>query len=272
MRIVIATDLEGISGVCVWEQTRDRTSALYQDARRLLMGDINAAVEGCLAGGATEVLVVDGHGGGFNIVPEMLHPQAQCFTGRERRPFMSWGHIFEGLDAGHIFEGLDAAILLGCHAMAGTADGILRHTQSSAGGNQYWYNGRECGEIAQEALIYGHFGIPVVMVTGDSAATREATELLGQGIVTVAVKQSLGEQYGVLMAPATAHKAIHAGACAALERVELCQPFRMELPIEGRLRFKDAATADGFSPRRATRVDERTFEARFESALEILSF
>jgi hypothetical protein len=124
MRVVIATDLEGISGVCVWEQTRDRTSALYQDARRLLIGDISAAVEGCLAGGATEILVVDGHGGGFNIVPELLHPRARCFTGRGRRPFMSWGHIFEGLDA---------AILLGCHAMAGTAAGILRLRSSPSG-------------------------------------------------------------------------------------------------------------------------------------------
>ena len=262
MKILICTDLEGISGVCVWEQTRDRTSALYQDARRLLMGDIRAAVEGCLEGGAEEVLVSDGHGGGFNIIPELLPEGATCFAGRERRPYMSWAQIYDGVGG---------VILLGYHAMAGTPDGMLRHTQSSQGGNRYWYNGRECGEMAQSALVYGALDIPVVMVTGDTATVREANAFF-DGIVTVSVKESLGEQFGVLMAPAAAHKLIREGAREAMGRCDRCQPFRMSLPIHGQLRFRDKEHADAFTPKRAQRVDACTFEATFESGLDVLGF
>lgn len=263
MRILICTDLEGVSGVCVWEQTRERTSPHYQEARRLLMGDIAAAVEGCRAGGADDVVVSDGHGGGFNFVPELMHPGARYLTGLERPP-MAKREAF--------FRTVDAVILLGYHAMAETADGLLRHTQSSRGGNRYWYNDRECGEIAQSALVYGHFGIPVVMVTGDTATCREAREFLGESIVTVAVKEGYSAQFGLLMAPKDAHQQIREGAKEAMGRMGQCQPFTMDLPIRGRLRFGDKSIADAFRPVRAHRVDDCTFEAVFESALEIYSF
>ncbi len=263
MRVVISTDLEGISGVSVWEQTRQMESTMYQDARRLLIRDIAACVEGCVEAGATDVLVEDGHGGGFNIVPELMHPAARYFTGRNRWHTPAWERLHEGMDA---------AILLGYHAMAGTADGMLRHTQSSLGGNQYWYNDRECGEIAQSALVYGHFGTPVVMVTGDDATVREANAFLGPEVVGVSVKQGLGAEYGVLLAPARAHDLIRAGAREALGRVARVPPFAMELPIRGRLRFPDKSKADDFRPGRATRLDDYTYEATFDSALDIYAF
>ena len=263
MRVVIATDLEGISGVCVWQQTRDRTTLYYQEARRLLMGDIGAAVDGCLEGGADDVLVSDGHGGGFNIVPELMHPRATYITGTNRPPVA---------DRARVYEGVDAAVLLGYHAMAGTADGMLRHTQSSKAGNRYWYNERECGEIAQSALLFGHFGTPVVMVTGDAAACREAGGLLGQDVVTVVVKEGYGEQFGALLSPAAAHELIREGAREAMGRVATTQPFTMDLPIRGRLRFPDKSTADSFRPGRAVRTDDYTFETQFERALDIYSF
>jgi len=84
MRVYVETDLEGVSGVCVWEQTRDRDSAMYQVARKLLMGDIAALVDGLIAGGATEVTVDDGHGGGFNFMPDLMDPRANYVTGRSR--------------------------------------------------------------------------------------------------------------------------------------------------------------------------------------------
>jgi len=263
LRVYICTDLEGISGVIVWEQTRDQTSAMYQEARRLLMGDVAAAVEGCLEGGATDIVVGDGHGGGFNFLPELMHPGARYLTGRSRPPLAQRLSLYEGYDAG---------ILLGYHAMAGTADGLLRHTQSSKGGNQYWYNGRESGEIAQTSLVLGHFGTPVVMVTGDAAACREATQFLGEGPVTVSVKEGYSAEYGLLLAPEAAHETIRAGACRAMGQVAQCRPYAIDLPIRGRLRLPDKSKADGFSPSRGTRVDDYTFEATFDSALEIYSF
>jgi len=263
MRVIVCTDLEGISGICVWEQTREMTTQLYQDARRLLMGDVAAVVEGCREAGADDVLVHDGHGGGFNFVPELMHPGARYLTGRARPRFSDYAARIQGFDA---------AILLGYHAMAGTPDGFLRHTQSSRGGNRYWYNGRECGEIAQSALLYGHFGIPVVMVTGDTATCREAREFLGEQTVTVAVKEGFGEQFGALLAPLAAHDLIRQGAREALGRAGECKPFTLDLPIRGRLSYPDKETADKLNPRRSQRVDDTTFEALFESALHIHEF
>ncbi len=263
MRVIIETDLEGISGVVVWDQTRDLNSHHYQEARRLLMEDIGAAVEGCLAGGADDIVVTDGHGGGYNFVPEMMHSNARYLTGKVRPPMSQRGHIYEGFDA---------AILLGYHAMQGTADGILQHTQSSLGGNRYWYNDVECGEIVQSALLMGYFGTPVVMVSGDEAACRETEEFLGEDVVLVAVKEGYAEQFGMLLAPGAARELIREGAQEAMGRGGGCEPFVMELPIEGRLRFPDKSTADGFRVRRGRRVDEHTFEATFERALDIYEF
>jgi len=264
MRIFISTDLEGISGVCVWDQTRDLTSAGYQEARRLLMGDIAAVVEGCRDAGVDgDIIVSDGHGGGHNFVAELMSPQAVYLTGKARPP-MSQREA--------IYAGFDAAILLGYHAMAGTPDGILRHTQSSKGGNRYWYNDRECGEIVQSSLMYGHFGTPVIMVTGDDATCREAHDFLGPDVVTVSVKKGISEQFGFLPAPETARGLLREGAAKAVENAGRCRPFTMELPIRGRLRFPDKARADAQRPRRARRVDDCTFEAVFENATQIYEF
>lgn len=263
VRVIIDTDLEGISGVCVWDQTRDPTTTHYQEARRLLMGDVNAAVEGCLGGGAEEVVVDDGHGGGFNFLPELMHPNAKYLTGKSRPPLGQREHVYRGFDA---------ALLVGYHAMAGTEDGLLRHTQSSAAGNRYWYNDRECGELVQSALVLGHFGTPVVMVTGDEATCREARGFFGEDIVTVPVKEGYAEQFGTLLAPAAAQALIQEGAREALRRVSRCKPFVMELPVRGQLRFPDKSTADAYRPIRACRPDDYTFEATFECALEIYEF
>ncbi|NLV74843.1 MAG: aminopeptidase [Chloroflexi bacterium] len=263
MRVIVETDLEGISGVVSWEQTREMSSAMYQSARDLLMGDVNALVEGLIAGGADDIIVLDGHGGGFNFIPERMHPGARYFTGRNRRPFLGWEELYQGADAG---------ILLGYHAMAGTPDGMLRHTQSSMQGNRYWYNECESGEIAQDALVFGHYDIPVILVSGDHAACREARALLGDGLTTVEVKRGYGEEFGLLLAPEAAHDRLREGARQALGRTSQCRPYRLELPIRGRLRFPDKSVADRFVPARATRVDDYTYDASFDSARDIYFF
>jgi len=265
MHVLIDTDLEGISGVCVWEQTREMTSAMYQEARRLLMGDIRAAAEGLQAAGVEQITASDGHGGGFNFVPELMMRGVHYLTGRSRPPFSRREEM-------EIYQDFDAVILLGYHAMAGTPRAFLAHTQSSRGGNRYWYNDRECGEIVQSALVFGHFGIPIIMVTGDDATAREARTFLGDTVVTISVKRAYGEQFGALLAPDEAHERIRTGAREAALRVSQCRPFTMELPIRGRLRFPGKERADAFKPRRARRVDDNTFETVFERAIEIYEF
>ncbi len=261
MKIYISTDLEGVSGVCIFEQTREKGTPLNEHARKLLMGDIAAVVQGCLDGGAADVVVMDGHGGGFNFILDMAHPGATYVTGFDRP------QVMPGFDAA-----CDAVILLGFHAMNGTKTGLLHHTQSSKAESKYWYNGREMGEIGQEAIICGHLGIPIVMVTGDQATCDEARQLLGDEIVTVAVKQGYSRQCGRLLAPARAHQLLREGAVRAMKAVPRCKPFKMPPPIEGRLQVATKEIADAIKPVRARRVDDRTFVAVFENPQDILKF
>lgn len=128
MQVIIDSDLDGISGICCWEQARDSTSLPYQQGRHLLTAEINACVEGCLVGGADEVLVEDNHGYGFNIIRDA--PSSSHLYGRNRHPFLCWQDQFPHTDA---------AILLGYHAMAGTLGALLCHTQTAAIANRYWH-------------------------------------------------------------------------------------------------------------------------------------
>ena len=260
MKIYIITDIEGISGMCVFQQSRE-PGPENERARHLLMGDVNAAVQGCLDGSADEVVVLDGHGSGFNFIMEEMHPDGFFVTGLQRP------QVFCGLD-----ETFDAVLLVGYHAMMGTETGMLHHTQSSKDENRYWYNDRETGEIGQMAIMVGQYDLPIVLVTGDRAACDEAKSFLGEEVVTVSVKEGYGRQCGKLIAPQKARQLIRDGAKEAMTRIQKVRPSKPTLPIEGRLQFKSKDIADQFTPRRAKRVDERTFSATFEEALDILWF
>jgi D-amino peptidase len=262
VKVFVFSDLEGVSGVCRFEQTRG-DGPRYEEARHLLMGDIAACLDGLADAGVDEIIVRDGHGVPYNLVPEEMHPAARYIVG----PW--YGRPLGGLE-----PDCDAVVLLGHHAMAATADGILCHTQSSRLGYRYWYNGRETGEIGQEALVAGHFDIPVILVTGDDAACREATDFLGDPVVTVSVKTGRTREGGLLLPLETARRRIRDGAREAVRRLPECRPYRIECPVTGRLQLGDKAAADGYDAEknRATRVDDRTFEATFETQGVVLSY
>lgn len=233
MRVHICTDLEGISGITLFKQTREEGPA-YEQARHLLTADINAAVQGCLDGGASYVCVLDGHGHPFNVIAEALHPGAEYLVGRGFPDL--WSLLAEGFDCG---------MQIGAHSMARTPDGVLSHTQNSRLDCRYWYNGRESGEIAQAALAYGQYGLPCVMVSGDSAGCREATAFLGEEVVTVPVKYGYGRECCRMLAPTKAQELIREGAREALQRVGRCRPYVIETPIRARHeRLVEAAPPD----------------------------
>ncbi len=218
-KIYVATDLEGASGVFRFAQTRDITSPLYVQAMEYLMGDIAALVRGLREAGASRVVVADGHGRGDNFIPHLMEPGATYITGGPRKPG-------EGLD-----RSFDGIVLLGYHAMKGTADGVLNHTQSSMVEMRYWYNDRESGEIAATSLIAGGLGVPVIMVTGDVATCREAREFLGRNVVTVATKRGIGREAAELYPFQETRKAIFEGAEKAIEAIGRCRPYKLPAPI-----------------------------------------
>lgn len=223
-KIYINTDLEGISGVYKFDQTREKNTPLNIQACEYFMGDLAAVIDGLHEAGVTDITVLDGHGSQC-IIPHLMVPGARYVTGKPRP---GAGNLSE-LDS--TFAGM---IMLGFHAMMGTPDGVLHHTQSSKSENRFWYNGVESGEIVQNALIAGHYGVPVIMVTGDEAVCREATRFFGLNVVTVSVKKGLSREAAVLYPFAETRKALKEGARKAVAALPQCKPFIVKTPIQVR--------------------------------------
>ena len=229
LKIYIITDLEGISGVFKFDQSREKDTPLNIQACEYFMDDIAAVVEGLRDAGATEVVVLDGHGSQA-VIPHMMNPGATYITGKPRP---GAGNL-TGLD-----ESFAGVIMLGFHAMMGTPDGVLNHTQSSKTENRYWYNGVESGELAQNAAIAGHFGVPPIMVTGDEATCREARAFFGEDFVTVAVKRGLAREAAELYPFELTRKALYEGAKRAVKAIPNAKPYLIDLPIEAKKQYLD---------------------------------
>src|SRR6476620_2944991 len=201
--------MEGVAGIVKWEQTSGG-EALYEEGRRLYTEEINAAVRGAKAAGATEIVVMDCHGAGkgwmFNsLLPDLL--DAAC-------EFVVQEHWTEY--TGFLEEGCDAALFVGMHARAGIRDGVLNHTVSGQAWQNLWFNDTIVGETGINAALCGTWGCPVLLVTGDEASCEEGRDLLGAGLTTVSVKRGLGRFSGRHKTPAVARRMIEDGARAAL--------------------------------------------------------
>ena len=260
MRVYVVTDLEGVTGVTLWSQTGPSGGAAYEASRRLLMSDVNACVEGCLEGGATRVTVLDGHGVPLNFVPELMHPGAE-YTAGSGFP-RGWG----------LEEGYDCGMQIGCHARNRTLDGVLYHTQSHLSDARYWYNDVELGEIGQTALVFGHFDVPCVMVSGGHAACREAEELFGAQCVTAAVKFGYGRQCCRMLAPETTRDLIKQAAKAALGKVAEAKALKFELPMRARVVTLAVELPDTASAEEVAAAPHKAREGICKTALDIYSF
>ncbi len=221
-KIYINTDLEGISGVYKFDQTREKDTPLNIQACEYFMGDLAAVINGLHEAGIKDITVLDGHGSQV-IIPHLMVPGAKYITGKPRP---GAGNLSE-LDSS--FAGM---IMLGFHAMMGTPDGVLHHTQSSKTENRYWYNGVESGEIVQNAAIAGYYGVPVIMVTGDEAVCREARKFFGANIITVPVKKGLSREAAVLYPFEETRKALYEGAKRSVSAIPLCKPYILKTPFK----------------------------------------
>jgi len=183
-KYMVRCDMEGVSGVVSYRQT-EPGAAEYDFGLRMFKADLCACLAGLLAGGAEEVVVYDEHYYGRNIDPAWLPERVSAICGKP--PYCAdWAG---GLDAG--FAGL---VLLGFHSKYGTPGGLLHHSYE-LDIRDLRLNGISVGEIGMETAIAGDFGVPLVLVTADSAGCREADALV-PGVQTVAVKKSLGESGG----------------------------------------------------------------------------
>jgi len=233
MKIYISCDMEGISGVVHWDDTGREGQEDYQRFRKLMTLEANAAVEGALLGGATEVVVNDSHGGMRNIMLEDFHKEARLITGSTK--FMS---MMEGLDASY-----NAAIFIGYHARAG-ARGVLSHTYTGQV-LEYRVNGEIMGETGMNAMVAGAFGVPVIFLSGDSTVTSEAKRLLGN-IQTVAVKEAATRYAAKCLHPEKARELIRAGVQEALKSPRP-KPLVASKPVTVSVKFSNSGQADGAS-------------------------
>jgi D-amino peptidase len=245
--VLVVSDMEGVAGIVRWEQVRGG-APMYEEGRRLYTEELNAAVRGARAAGATEIVLMDCHGAGegwsFNsLVPELLDPGCEYVVQN------TWTEYTDFLE-----RGCDAALFVGMHARSGTPDGVLSHTVSGQAWLNLWFNDTLVGETGINAALCGQWGCPVLMVTGDRAVCAEARELLGDGLVTVEVKQGLGRFSARQLPPARARELIEEGARRALSNPAAVAPYDPGRPCEIKLEFTSPDRLEEFRNRRGVEV------------------
>jgi D-amino peptidase len=249
MRILIMSDMEGVSGIVTWDQVNGGKPQ-YEAGRRLYTEEINAAVRGAFSAGAAEVTVVDCHGAGgdwtFNsLLPELL--DERC-TWVAHHP---WSRYTEMLESG-----CDACLLVGMHARAGTPDGVLCHTISTTKWRNLWFNDDLVGETGINAALCGHYGVPVLLVTGDEATCREAREIMGDGLTTVAVKRGLTRYSAVQVPPVRARRMIEDGARNALRNPRAVPAYVPRSPVTITIELETVEKAADFRGRPGVEIVE----------------
>lgn len=227
MKIWISVDMEGIAGVMHKDHTGP-AGREYEIARRWMTDEVNAVVAGCFAGGATEVVVADGHGNCRNVIRDELDPRARLISGQ----FSSLPpQQVTGLD-----DSFDAAMLVGYHARAGLAPGNLDHTAWSQTVIDVNINGRSVGEAELVAAYAGAFGVPTVLVTGDDVLAGEIATSMPDA-VSVTVKRSLGRYQTELVARQEVHERLRRGAEEATRKAGQVKPFAFTQPLTLRVTF-----------------------------------
>lgn len=252
MKLLIAVDMEGITGVVDWNHV-DATHSEYQRFRRLMTQDVNAAIAGAVEAGVDDIVVSDGHSSGRNILIEELNSRARLNTGSPS-PFS----MVQGID-----NGVDAAFFIGYHAHMSTAKAVLAHTWSSARISNVWLNGKMIGEIGLNASVCGHFGAPVLMISGCKAACAEASEWI-PGIETAPVKVASGRYAAECLPPEVTHKMIQETAVRAIRKFKDGKgpaPLKAGSPVKITIEFINTGMVDmaSFLPG-AVRLDGRRTE------------
>lgn len=258
-RIFIVTDMEGVGGVNNRDEQILPGQRRFDESRRLLTGEVNAAAEGAFAAGASEVVIWDGHDSSRSLSIETIHPRAQLIQGEPTPPdFYLAPQRFEGL------------MFVGQHAMARAKNGVLAHSQSG-GVQNIFLNGRAVGEIGQAAAIAGYFDIPVIMLSGDQAACDELLEIQPKA-ETVAVKRLAGSHSTWSLSHEEAKKQIYAHARRAVERIREFSPWKLEGPFEMKIESypeTPGVTAAALSRGESKQVIPRTVIYRGRNVLEL---
>src|ERR1051326_126251 len=212
-QVFMITDAEGVAGVC----RQDQTDSKDTEMRQLLTGEINAAVQGFLDGGADEVVVWDGHDGSQTLSILTIHPQAKLVMGNLRSTL-----LFE--------RNYSALAFVGQHARANSARGVMAHSFSSLGIQNMLVNGKPVGEIETNSALAGWFGTPVIFLSGDQAAADQLHAIVPEA-ETAVVKEGLSNYACISLSAEAARRLIHDRSKAAMAKIGSIKPYRVEGPV-----------------------------------------
>lgn len=214
MRVFISTDFEGVAGVVDWDQIMVGSHD-YELGRRLLLGELNAAIDGALDAGATSIVVNDSHSSMRNIPPDLVQGRASLITGKHKPLYM-----MQGLD-----ETFGAIFFVGYHGSIGASQAILSHSYNPRAIWEARINGEVVGETALNALVAAHYAVPIVLVTGDQVTAEEARRL-DPPPHCVEVKRSISRTAAESLHPEVARERIREGAHLALTSMKPAGPPR----------------------------------------------
>ena len=234
MKVYLSVDMEGIAGVSHPHPT-EMAHPRYPAAVELMIDETNAAIEGALAGGGTDILVNDSHGSMYNLLPSRIHPAARLLQGQK-----PWSMV-EGAGPG---AGFAVALFVGYHARAGHPRGTIAHTYSGAP-VETRLDGRPTGEYGLNALALGAWGVPVGLVAGDDALAEEVEAWLPWA-ERVVVKTAAGGHAAASVHPAVAADLVRAGSERAVRRAvagEL-ELLRVGPPVVIEVDYRRAVEAD----------------------------
>jgi D-amino peptidase len=228
MKVFISFDMEGVAGIVDWSQCR-APGPPYEEGRRLLLGEVNAAIDGAIDGGATEIVCNDSHGTMYNLDPAALHGRATYVAGRHKPMYMMQG-LEAGADAAAGGPGqFDAVFMVGYHGSISGESSVLSHTYNPQVISHVELNGSRVGESGINALVALGLGIPVALITGDRQTIAEADPFLPSA-ERVVVKESFTRFGAVNVHPDVARQMIAEGAQRAMARIGEMKPPAIELP------------------------------------------
>ncbi|HET7551075.1 MAG TPA: M55 family metallopeptidase [Gemmatimonadaceae bacterium] len=233
LKVYISADMEGIAGVVTADQLGP-SGFEYNRFREFMTSSVLAAIEGAREAGATEFVVSDSHGNGESLLIDRF-PEDVTIVRSWPRPL----GMMQGIDST-----FDAVLFIGYHAATTNPAGVRAHTLSSAHYAAVKLNGVAVPEAGISAAIAGHFGVPVVMISGDNVAVSEAQQLIDRNIAGAVVKQAIGFHSAATLTPQAADKIIRAQAKAGVERRAQIEPWVLKKPVRLDLTFKNYLPAE----------------------------
>ena len=250
--VFMVTDAEGVAGICRQEQTEPTDTEL----RQLLTGEINAAVEGFLAGGADEVIVWDAHDGSRTLSALTIHPKAKLIIG--------------GLGPTGLLERrYSALVFLGQHSMANVRAGIMAHSYSSLGIQNMRMNGKPVGEVETRVALAGWFGVPTILITGDRAAIEELRAIVPDAEFAE-VKEGLARYSCISMSAPAARDLIREKARLSMQKIGKVKPYKIDGPVTIEIEYttRNSLPIDANVRPGAEVIDDRTIRYHGKDFME----